>query len=356
MSNTSRFIFSYNPQDSDIQALASLLPATSTSALTAATSHSDRAGLGSSRNGRDDDFVPYGPTTYRKGVLRFVAAKEGNGLLGSTHVKSEGTEGKGKGKAIDQDEEIKLEGPESVRVTGESVKGLYANIVGLHSNPSSDPLPPPTPRRMKRPRSRTPPLTTTRTRREPDIVLSSSSSEESDSDSLPSPSTPNSGDEIIIIDPLTSLPESTHTPPLPRRDRLKPLLIHEMLSLSSSPSSSQTPLVPPTYYALPASNPGYRLLYQQGWREGETLGPVDKVEGRGLRVPLKAKEKFDRAGLGVVGSKSKKRMSGEEKEEERMRVVREERERRGGKGEKGMERKRQEEARERKAWISYMNR
>lgn len=83
---------------------------------------------------------------------------------------------------------------------------------------------------------------------------------------------------------------------------------------------------------------------------------MDKVEGRGLRVPLKAKEKFDRAGLGVVGSKSKKRMSGEEKEEERMRVVREERERRGGKGEKGMERKRQEEARERKAWISYMNR
>ena len=288
--------------------------------------------------------------------MRFVPAKEGNGLLGSTQVKSEG-DVKGKGKAIDQDEEgIKIEPKERARVTGDSVKGLYANIVGLRSSTSSgstsnaSPARPPPPRQLKRPRSRTSPLSTPK--REPDIILSSSSSSESESDSPPSPSTPNSDDDIIIVDPLTSLPITTSPiipPPPRRRDRLKPLLIHEMLSL---PSTSSQPLVPPTYYALPDSNVGYRLLHKQGWREGETLGPLNKEQGRGLKVPLKAKEKFDRAGLGVVG---KRKMTGEEKEEERMKRVREERERRG-KGTRGMERKRLEERRERKEWISYMNR
>jgi hypothetical protein len=148
-----------------------------------------------------------------------------------------------------------------------------------------------------------------------------------------------------------------------KRPRLEPRKIHELLGETTDPI-----LVPPTYYALRETNVGYRLLSKQGWKEGETLGPTREPDdetregGRGgLKVPLRAIEKFDRKGLGSAQEergkgkgKGRWKMSGKEKERERAKMREEEIGKRG-KGEKGMERQLERENRERKAWIAYMN-
>ncbi|GAA5971228.1 hypothetical protein JCM3765_007145 [Sporobolomyces pararoseus] len=351
------FIFSYNAEDEDVQALASALQTPPSTFATTTSTTSRRAGLGSAprRLYVDDDFIPYGPTTYRKGKVRFVPG----GLLGGEEeepqigVKQE----KGKGKATDQhyvkeDEEALVAKPQrKVEMSGNAVKGLYASIVGLRSTPSTSTSSATTPRRSPSPHldrkpQFSPPSkpTLSSSTTEEDIVLSS--------DSEPEPPSPEENpsdsedDDVIILDPLTNLPESRILPPPRKKPRLKPRLIHELLGDSTDPV-----LVPPTHYALPETNFGYRLLSKQGWKEGATLGKQG-----GLKVPLKAIEKFDRKGLGLEEKKKAQwKLTAKEKEDERRRVELEERDKRG-RGSRGMARKIRMENAERKAWIAYMNR
>jgi len=347
------FIFSYNAEDEDIQAIAAALQPTF---IATNPSTPRRAGLGAANRRLyvDDDFIPYGPTTYRKGKVRFVPG----GLLGgeeALEIKQE----KGKGKAIDQDEvkdeeeEEEKPRPQKRRLEGNEVKGLYASIVGIRrpvpstssstiATPARSPSPPE--RKPKLPSPSIPSLSSQF--KEADIVLSSDSEPES-----PSPADDPDDDDIIIVDPLTNLPEARLPlpPSLPsKKPRLKPRLIHELLGPSNDPI-----LIPPTQYGLHETNFGYRLLSKQGWKEGNTLGKQG-----GLKVPLKAREKFDRKGLGLEEGKNKKaqwKMTQKEKEEERRKMELEERDKRG-RGTRGMARKVRIENAERKAWIAYMNR
>ncbi|BGP01697.1 Proteophosphoglycan 5 [Rhodotorula toruloides ATCC 204091] len=469
-----RFIFSFNEADPDV----ATLPAPQKAAL-----GFRRAGLGQRRTqyDGDDERVPdYGPTTKRRGRMRFVPAKSSAfGVIPASEDGDEkletGYEGKGKGKAVEdvaeQDvqadgavEEIAVEpaastsaGPSVQRrapIPGSSVRGLYESIVGLsvHSAPASTnpspstskrstPSPPSSPRSaaISSPsipststalypvssasstssvssqtlkRSASPPsssLAQHATTETADIVLSSDSEDEDerparrirrdkrvkeeDSDS----------DDLVVIDPLTNLPEvpfrrssslplpssssdtsqpstsrgtSSQTSPYgafsaaaPSVKRLQPLLIHQLLPPAISSSSDTDgkpagfkPLVPPTHYAIRPDSPGWQLLARQGWKEGQTLGPVTpEGEGRGLKVPLRPVEKHDRKGLGLGtgedggGGKNGRKLTHEESERERRRKEREERDKRG-RGERGMERMKKREERERKAMIAYMNR
>ncbi|GAA6062558.1 hypothetical protein JCM10212_004119 [Sporobolomyces blumeae] len=389
MTSRPAFIFSYNHDDSDIRALSrSLAPpldhltATSTSTLPSSSRH---AGLGLSREAfpRDDDFIPYGPTTHRRGPMRFVPAKQGGGFLASTDADLDPgddrptvkVEGKGKGRATDgikyeSDDEDRpsLEPtrppPPRTALSGSAVRGLYASIVGLRTEPSAT-------RATSTDHSEAPPRIPTKRTRAPsieaDIVLSSDSDVEiKDEDETRKidddghqPADDDNGqdeEEVVVLDPLTNLPESRSLGSASRRRQgLQPLLIHELLA---DRRASDPALVPPTYYAVPESNYGYRILAKQGWKAGRTLGP-DGSGAKGLKVPLKAVEKFDRRGLGSEsnreGSKARRKMTEREKEEERRNETQVERDRRG-KGARGMARQKKKEADERKAWISYMNR
>ena len=303
----------------------------------------------------DDDFIPYGPTTYRKGKVRFVPG----GLLGGQEeeprvdVKRE----KGKAKARDQDtikedeEEPVAKRQRKVEMSGNAVKGLYASIVGLGSTPSTSTSSATTPRRSpsphldRKPKRSSPSLPSLSCAIvEPDIVLSSDSEPEPPSPQENSPDSED--DDVIILDPLTNLPEHRIPSPPRKKPRLKPRLIHELLGDSNDPV-----LVPPTHYSLPETNFGYRLLSKQGWKEGATLGRQG-----GLKVPLKAIEKFDRKGLGLEEKKKAQwKLTAKEKEDERRRLELEERDKRG-RGSRGMARKLRLENAERKAWIAYMNR
>ncbi|KAI8609676.1 hypothetical protein BC830DRAFT_813824 [Chytriomyces sp. MP71] len=67
-----------------------------------------------------------------------------------------------------------------------------------------------------------------------------------------------------------------------------------------------SPQPPPTLYAFNETHVGYRMLQQQGWRHGETLGTQEKVEAGmvatgswKLRTPVAPRIKRDVAGLGV---------------------------------------------------------
>ncbi|BGP33721.1 hypothetical protein JCM10296v2_005525 [Rhodotorula toruloides] len=469
-----RFLFSFNEADPDVASL----PAPQKAAL-----GFRRARLGERRTqyDGDDEWVPdYGPTTKRRGRMRFVKAKAS--AFGVIPASEDGYEkleteyeGKGKGKASEDVAERDLEevlvveevvadsgastsaGPSVQRralVPGSSVRGLYESIVGLsvHSAPASTnpspstskqstPLPPSSPRSAiissslvaststspypvssassalsissvssqilkgsaSPPSSSFAQQATTETA---DIVLSS----DSDEDERPARRTrrhereeeDSDSDDLVIIDPLTSLPEvpfrrssslaspssSSHTrhpstsrgipsqsspcgafsANAPSFKRLQPLLIHQLLPLASTTPetvgkpASFKPLVPPTHYAIRPDSPGWQLLARQGWKEGQTLGPVTpEGQGRGLKVPLRPVEKHDRKGLGLGtgedgrGGKNGRKLTHEERERERRRKEREERDK-CGRGERGMERLKKREERERKAMIAYMNR
>lgn len=357
------FIFSYNADDEDVQAIAEALQREPSHLIATNPTSSRRAGLGSTsrRLYVDDDFIPYGPTTFRKGLVRFVPG----GVLGGDHpddAERIKREDKGKGRAVDdtgtkreegegedEDEDRNRLPTRKLEVSGNQVKGLYASIVGLRtpstslpSTASSSGLPsPPT---LKLPRLEN---DGSKSAREPDIVLSSDSepeptSEREDGD--------DEHDDIVILDPLTNLPELRTRPDLVAKPRLKPRLIPELLV----DPSSEPLVVPPTYYALPETNFGYRLLAKQGWKEGTTLGR----QGSGLKVPLRAVEKYDRRGLGLDTGKDKRgrwKLTAREKEDERRRAALEERDHRG-KGSRGMAKKVRMDNAERKAWIAYMNR
>ncbi|GAA5974062.1 hypothetical protein JCM21900_001864 [Sporobolomyces salmonicolor] len=337
------FIFSYNADDEDLQALASSsgVPIASTSLAHTTATSSRHAGLGSRQDRwhEDNDFPAYGPTTHRRGPMRFVPAKEGYGVrLGEGDVKS-----KGKGRrVIDADDEGSAQEEEprvpvkKLEMPGTAVRGLYESIVGVRSAPAttapsrapSPPPPPPPPRSAS-----TPPL-------EPDLILSSDPESEPD-------------DDLIILDPLSGLPEppgpSLEDPPPP----LQPRTIHELLA-DAAPSDPA--LVPPLQYGIHPSNPGYRMLAKQGWKEGHSLGPEGEGDhARGLKVPLRPVEKHDRKGLGLPGAGVLGRqLSQKDRDEERKRLAKQERERRG-KGARGMARIARREERHRKAMIAYMN-
>ncbi|GAA6002512.1 uncharacterized protein JCM10292_007704 [Rhodotorula paludigena] len=422
------FIFSYNASDPDIARLDA-----STSRDIAGPSSSRHSGLGAARNygyagaqgyaGQegDDDWVPtYGPTTYRRGRIRFVPAKAAAfGVIPGSDGQAPTIDLKGKGKAVETSDDEGADEPDApdapvpprpsapkpTSLTGIAVRGLYASIVGLNSAPPSlptspkpprDPNPPPPLRASTAPPKREPTLPPERPARaqrsavenEDVLVLSSDSEDESARDDTDSDSD-DDGDDLVVMDPLTGEPEvrlnavptsSSHSSTFshhtsdPSKPRLAPLLIHELLappSSSASPASTAgdsssgggalLPFVPPTHYALKPDNPGWRILQRQGWREGGVLGAVPAPGSgdapRGLKVPLRAKEKFDRRGLGGE-ERAGARMGKEERRRERERAREgEEREReRRGRGARGMEWVQKREERERKAMIAYMNR
>lgn len=342
------FIFSYNAQDQDVAALvASSTPSTSRQAY---------AGLGiadahararqDARNSRheddDDDWVPtYGPTTHRKGKMRFVPARDPQ--FQSLPGRQEVTADKHVEPPQMQAAPTEIAAPKQPAPAGTDVRNLYASIVGLNKAPNtvqgitqSEPAScRPSPReearsssQKKRPRTASPPpvpFEPPRARvrpalppaREPDIVLSSDSEEEEELDASEThggrSSTRNSrrgrpgsssssgddeedddeadGDDLVVIDPLTGLAEERPRDPLTktaRRKRVQPLFIHQLLPRASPSSDSDAttsaggrgplkPFVPPTQYAIKPDSPGWRLLARQGWREGLPLGPVPAV-------------------------------------------------------------------------------
>lgn len=410
------FIFSYNASDPDILALSG-------------SAHRHHFGLGTQSRSRtttrgDDDHVPvYGPTTYRRGPLRFVPARQPQfGVIpGSDDGSGQPiTDLKGKGRAVepkdDDDDELDVKpsdlSPPSAAVadrvtptahprpstssslSGSTVRGLYAGIVGISTSSSSSSAPAsvraslapdPDPDPPERSSSAAPLQRETAVEvhmdgdeGEDDVLVLSSDEEDSGDGALEEEE---EDDDLVVVDPLTGLPEarrtSTSTAHAPRRPQ--PLLIHQLLPPSSSASSAQPPTsaapgvvpLPPStpHYALPSTSPGFRMLVAQGWRLGAALGP-EAPPGetqRGLRVPLRAREKFDRAGLGggAGGVEEGRRLSGRERDERRKEWEREERERRkgrdgkggaGGRGARAMERQRREDERVRRAMIGYMNR
>ncbi|GAA6015522.1 hypothetical protein JCM11491_004381 [Sporobolomyces phaffii] len=346
------FIFSYNADDEDIRQLSAAV----SHFIASEAEPRRRAGLGSSTRRRpyeDDEFAPYGPTTYRRGAVRFISG----GLLGTTHdpeVKHEDVEGKGKGKAPGQAKEL----------SGNAVAGLYQSIVGIRPN-SDPPRQPPAsvaPRaRSLRPSPNPPapsaPYASPSLPKEAEIIILSSDSESASSDEDDDDASPKSppanlededeDDDIVILDPLTNLPERVAPP---RRRRLLPRSIHELVGSAHDPV-----VAPPTHYAIGETEVGYRLLARHGWKAGETLG---RTRIAGLKVPLRAVEKFDRKGLGLSDARQQRarwKLTEKEKEEERRTREREQRDERG-RGERGMAKKAKMDNAERKAWIQYMNR
>ncbi|BGP18047.1 hypothetical protein JCM10213_008417 [Rhodosporidiobolus nylandii] len=377
-------------------------------------------GLGASRDpernpydGSDDDIPVYGPTTHRRGRMRFVRATDGG--LGSTEAEGGEVYGaigdKGKGRAgqeeqesEDEDWEVKIveekprpPSPPRPKPTGKGVRGMYESIVGVRSAPASGTASPapeagPAPARARLFRSpsrraATAPLADAVKQEDADgdgtIVLSSDSdsSPPPPSRSLTRPSTFTSlrpGDELLILDPTSRLPlpprastsrprPTASTTPFSRHHappaaaKAAPQKIHELL-----PPASASALQLPTHYALKPDNPGWRMLAAQGWREGSGLGPGASSSSSGgggsggLLVPLKATEKHDRLGLGSAGTTKAalaalapaQRREEREKREELERLERIKR----GKGARGMERVRKREERERRAMVGYLNR
>lgn len=228
-----------------------------------------------------DEDASYGPTLKRRGNVRFVRAKLA------------GVDEKGKGR--ERDAEV----PPVAK--GEMVRGLYESIVGPRADAAAS--------------SSTPPATavavTRHARPSPDVDLTLDDSD----------------DDLVILDPTTGRAEA---PPLVRIRPPRRRNPAALLDLILPPTAA--PLVPPLSYGIKPNNIGWRMLAKQGWKEGEGLGPAD-VEARGLKVPLKASDKFDKKGLGVSkehGERSRKRVR-ELEEVKRREDKQRERDSRGGK-------------------------
>lgn len=421
------FIFSYNDTDEDVAALvADSEPSTSRSAyagLGLADTHARARTTSRARYGEapgEDDWVPtYGPTTYRRGKMRFVPARDPQfrvleGLPGPPQARAD--EPRAEEPSPRQEDRASGISRPFTTVPGEQVRSLYASIVGLdrqagaiptatHSAPASrrptspvsKPPPPPEAASTKRPRTASPPVRAFEparwqlSEREADIVLSSDEDDDDTEGRSPDPKVKPESDavddseedaDLVVIDPRTGLPEQA----APKRTKVQPLLIHQLLPSARQQDGSFRPFAPPTQYAIKPDSPGWKLLARQGWKEGLPLGPTTPaVEGATastsaadaarLKIPLRAIEKRDRGGIGtssraddsgtddeqrrklVVGAlgPDQTRKAREERERERKRAEREARERRG-RGERGMAKKQQKEERERRAWIAYMNR
>lgn len=136
------FIFSYNAQDEDVAALVST-PSTSRHAyagLGIADSHA-RARQDYARHSRDndeDDWVPtYGPTTHRKGKMRFVPARD---------PQFQTLPGRQEEVTVDDAEQPQTRAaptesaaPKQRAPAGTDIRNLYASIVGLDKSPNTAP-------------------------------------------------------------------------------------------------------------------------------------------------------------------------------------------------------------------------
>ncbi|SDA01440.1 BZ3500_MvSof-1268-A1-R1_Chr10-1g02668 [Microbotryum saponariae] len=304
-----------------------------------------------------ESFPAYAP---RRPGIRFVKAKTpvlNGGEVGGEHSSSvvEGTQSGGEIAQVSK---------------GSQARGLYETLVGINAPPRlvESPAKP-----VRKP-SKNPP---SRESKPVDLDLTSDQFD-SDSDSVS-----DENEDIIILDPLTRLPEPNSLPtPLPRTKRTRPnaaplhRAIHELLpsqplgdpiapqDQAQAQAQGIVPLVPPTYYAIPSTNIGWRILQRQGWKEGGSLGVVQQGEGgpeqgRGLKVPLKASDKFDRKGLGnkLKGDEEegalKERKKEKEKERKRRDLVEVEKR---GKGSREIALRQRQEMKDRKELLAYMNR
>lgn len=291
----------------------------------------DRFGL--TTNEEDDFQGGYGPTTRRRGRMRFVPA------TALTRPVGEGLEGGNAGLEVG----VGVEGRKEDK--GASIKDFYASLVGLNAA-APPPISLPSLKRAP-PRPPAPP---------PDLDLTL----DSDSDSDSSIATPSSDDDLVILNP-SGLPERA-PPPLPRpriQRRRRPPPPPPPAALL--PAADHIPLPPPIQYALPSTSFGFSLLARQGWRPGQPLGPppaptpapapaptpdhataapqADAHYARRLLVPLKAVEKHDRRGLGPNGEDERRRR----KAREEARKIEKERRRREGRTKGAGERGRQED-------------
>ncbi|GAA5974516.1 hypothetical protein JCM11641_002068 [Rhodosporidiobolus odoratus] len=105
------------------------------------------AGLGAPRersryDGDDNDVPAYGPTTHRRGPMRFVRASDGGlGVLAASRDEADGTDQavdrNREGEAVKEEEDddvIIVEPPQPApkeKASGGTVRGLYESIVGL---------------------------------------------------------------------------------------------------------------------------------------------------------------------------------------------------------------------------------
>ncbi|KAG8993026.1 hypothetical protein FRB90_000810 [Tulasnella sp. 427] len=69
--------------------------------------------------------------------------------------------------------------------------------------------------------------------------------------------------------------------------------IPDMLARAPPPLPSDTPFVPPTFTVLGPANKGYTLLERHGWREGDTLGPMNRSTGNRGGIGFVAKQEQD---------------------------------------------------------------
>ncbi|GAA5822487.1 hypothetical protein JCM11251_006355 [Rhodosporidiobolus azoricus] len=327
------FVFSYNHSDPDLPSTSSYASTSQLhDQLTAVVPplpahHAYHAGLGAdaekqrSRFDGDDDFVPaYGPTTSRRGAMRFVPATlSGLGTLPGTG-KTQDIREKGKGRAVElEEEDVKQDKEEQEeekedslpppppprRLPGPSVRGLYESIVGVkqkqqQSAPASlraSPAPPPPLFRLALSEPPDRAVSVDVKREDDDDVLILSSDDEDEAAppppkkrtaNRPPPPAEKEDDDLIILDPITGLqlpalspsiptntspsppppPASFSYNPPPPSSRVRPLLIHQLLPSTATPAVNL-----PTQYAIKPDNPGWRMLQKQGWREGAALGP-----------------------------------------------------------------------------------
>lgn len=266
-----------------------------------------QGGVGSRWHEKDDDhFTPYGPRTRRRGPMLFVKAKAAEIGSETTAIKTEGAllEGKDKGAAI---------------------KSMYEELVGLRKKSEESSPPPPAQ-----------PV-------EGVIVDVDLTGEDSDSDDADDDNV--NEDDVVIIEDDSGLP-AQRRPTI--KSRQQQLGIHHLL-----PSDLTTPRDIPIQYGV--KGVGYQMIKRLGWIEGQPLGKTDPSQKR-LKVPLKASDKFDRTGLGVVNKDGKKRsgQTRQQLEADRKRLALLERDKRG-RGSAGIAKQKAKEKRERAALMYYMN-
>jgi hypothetical protein len=207
------------------------------------------------------------------------------------------------------------------KAKGTVVRGIYEEVVGLRKRPETPPAPPP---------AQSP-------KHSVDVDLTGESSNDEE-------------DDLVIIEEDSGLP-AQRQPSAVTRD--KQLGIHDLL-----PSDLSTPREIPVQYGV--RGVGYQMIKRLGWVEGQALG---KPEAKGsesahaqkrLKVPLKASDKFDRTGIGIVSKDGNPKLTRRELEKERQRLATIERDKRG-RGSRGMEKQKVKEKQERAALMYYMN-
>jgi len=332
------------------------LTGTAAASSSAAPYRSQRAGLGLQIDWSDTDAT-YGPTTRRKGPLRFVraiAASEGVGDSGYESLEQcESGDRKVERRAMDKEE---LESADSgsgqtERVSSREgtagVRSIYERIVLARASASTT-TPPAAQKRARQsvkqePARKEPPASS---RRQAEVIYVTDS--DSDEDEATREGEEVTERAVTVFKP----PERTRVPdpftPWHQR-KATPRTIHELLA-TATPSDGNSddgqPYVPPVYYGIKETSKGWKMLARQGWTEGEALGPVREETRKALLVPIRPVEKQDRKGLGNAVERKRER-AGNEREEARHPKVK------GGRDRAHVQSREQEK---RRAMLAYMNR